>query len=112
MVMNPVGTLETAKATNPLTQLLTFGQSIWLDYIRRDLLKGGELQRLIEEDGLGGMTSNPTIFGKAIGESDEYQDFLDTFSNRTDLDAIFWTRSLIAPTSMPRAVMKCSLSVT
>ena len=39
--MNPVGTLETAKATNPLTQLQTFGQSIWLDYIRRDLLKGG-----------------------------------------------------------------------
>ena len=85
--MNPVDTLETAKAANPLKQLLTFGQSIWLDYIRRDLLKSGELQRLIDEDGLRGMTSNPTIFGKAIGESDEYQDFLDTFANRTDLDA-------------------------
>jgi len=47
--MNPVSTLETAKAVNPLKQLQTFGQSIWLDYIRRDLLKGGELQRLIDD---------------------------------------------------------------
>src|ERR1017187_9178194 len=87
MVMNPVGTLDTAKATNPLTQLLTFGQSIWLDYIRRDLLKGGDLQRLINEDGLRGMTSNPTIFEKAIGGSNQYQDFLDSFAERADLNA-------------------------
>ncbi|HVM91432.1 MAG TPA: bifunctional transaldolase/phosoglucose isomerase [Terriglobales bacterium] len=85
--MNPVDTLETAKAANPLKQLLTFGQSIWLDYIRRDLLKTGELQRLIDEDGLRGMTSNPSIFEKAIGDSNLYQDFLDTFASRTDLDA-------------------------
>ncbi len=85
--MNPVGTLETAKATNPLTQLQTFGQSIWLDYIRRDLLKGGELQRLITEDGLRGMTSNPAIFEKAIAGSTQYQDFLDSLAGRTDLDA-------------------------
>jgi len=85
--MNPVGTLETTKAANPLTQLLTFGQSIWLDYIRRDLLKGGELQRLLTEDGLRGMTSNPTIFEKAIAGSNQYQDFLDSFAGRTDLDA-------------------------
>ena len=85
--MNPVGTLETAKAVNPLKQLLTCGQSIWLDYIRRDLLKGGELQRLIDEDGLRGMTSNPSIFEKAIAASDEYQDFLDSQADRTDLDA-------------------------
>jgi transaldolase/glucose-6-phosphate isomerase len=85
--MNPVSTLETAKAVNPLKQLQTFGQSIWLDYIRRDLLKNGELQRLIDEDGLRGMTSNPSIFEKAIGDSNLYQDFLDTFADRTDLDA-------------------------
>jgi len=85
--MNPVGTLETAKAANPLTQLLTFGQSIWLDYIRRDLLKGGELQRLITEDGLRGMTSNPAIFEKAIAGSTQYQEFLDSLANRPDLDA-------------------------
>src|SRR5229473_2932348 len=86
MVMNPVGTLETAKAVNPLVQLQNFGQSIWLDYIRRDLLKGGELQRLITEDGLRGMTSNPAIFEKAIAESTQYQDFLDSLAGRTDRD--------------------------
>ncbi len=85
--MNPVDTLETAKAANPLVQLQTFGQSIWLDYIRRDLLKGGELQRLITEDGLRGMTSNPAIFEKAIAGSTQYQDFLDSLAGRADLDA-------------------------
>src|SRR5271157_5662319 len=84
--MNPVGTLETAKAANPLTQLQSFGQSIWLDYIRRDLMKNGELQRLITEDGLRGMTSNPSIFEKAIAGG-QYQDFLDSLTGRTDLDA-------------------------
>ncbi len=84
--MNPVGTLETAKAANPLTQLISFGQSIWLDYIRRDLLTGGELQRLITEDD-GGVTSNPSIFEKAIDGSTLYQDFLDKLASRTDLDA-------------------------
>jgi transaldolase/glucose-6-phosphate isomerase len=87
MFMNPVETLETAKAVNPLIQLQNFGQSIWLDYIRRDLLKSGELQRLITEDGLRGMTSNPAIFEKAIVGSTEYQDFLDSLAGRTDLDA-------------------------
>ncbi len=82
--MNPV--LESAKAANPLTQLQTFGQSIWLDYIRRDLMKGGELQRLITEDGLRGMTSNPAIFEKAIAGG-QYQDFLDSLAGRADLDA-------------------------
>ena len=47
---------------NPLQQLGELGQSIWYDYITRDLLRSGELERLIQEDGLRGMTSNPTIF--------------------------------------------------
>src|SRR6267142_566905 len=85
--MNPVETLETSKAVNPLKQLQALGQSIWLDYIRRDLLTGGELKRLIEEDGLRGMTSNPAIFEKAIAGSTLYQDFLDSLTNRADLDA-------------------------
>jgi transaldolase/glucose-6-phosphate isomerase len=82
--MNPVGTLDTA---NPFTQLQSFGQSIWLDYIRRDVLKGGALQRLIAEDGVRGMTSNPAIFEKAIAGSTEYQDFLDALASRSGLDA-------------------------
>ena len=57
---------------NPLQQLGELGQSIWLDYIRRDLIAGGGLRRLIEEDGLRGITSNPAIFEKAIGESHLY----------------------------------------
>jgi len=85
--MNPVDALVAGKAVNPLKQLQTFGQSIWLDYIRRDLLKGGDLQRLIDEDGLRGMTSNPAIFEKAITGSTEYQDFLDSLAGRKDLDA-------------------------
>jgi transaldolase len=57
---------------NPLRQLATLGQSIWLDYIRRDLIASGGLQRLIEEDGLRGMTSNPSIFERAIADSHDY----------------------------------------
>src|ERR1700756_1574638 len=85
--MNPVGTLEASKAVNPLKQLQALGQSVWLDYIRRDLLTGGELKRLIEEDGLRGMTSNPTIFEKAITGSTLYDDLLNSLRSRTDLDA-------------------------
>jgi len=57
---------------NPLKEIAKYGQSIWLDYIRRDLITSGELKRLVEEDGLQGMTSNPTIFEKAIVGSDDY----------------------------------------
>jgi transaldolase len=59
---------------NPLKQLGTLGQSIWLDYIRRDLITSGGLRRLIEEDGLRGMTSNPAIFEKAIVDSRDYEE--------------------------------------
>jgi len=59
---------------NPLKELGTLGQSIWLDYIRRDLMSSGVLRRLIEEDGLRGMTSNPSIFEKAIVESHDYDE--------------------------------------
>jgi transaldolase / glucose-6-phosphate isomerase len=85
--MQPTGVLETAKATNPLKDLLKFGQSVWLDYIRRDLITSGELKRLVEEDGLRGMTSNPAIFEKAIVGSKDYANILDTLKARNDLDA-------------------------
>src|SRR5262245_13219066 len=54
---------------NPLRALQVFGQSVWLDYIRRTLLTSGELRRLIDDDGLRGVTSNPSIFEKAISGS-------------------------------------------
>jgi transaldolase len=57
-----------------LKELGALGQSLWLDYIRRDLISSGELRRLIEEDGLRGMTSNPSIFEKAIADSHDYDE--------------------------------------
>jgi transaldolase/glucose-6-phosphate isomerase len=85
--MQPTGVLENSKATkNPLRQLLTYGQSMWLDYIRRDLFTSGKLKQLITEDGLRGMTSNPSIFEKAIGESSLYDDILRSLASRNDLD--------------------------
>ncbi len=61
---------------NPLRQLERFGQSVWLDYIRRHLLSSPEFRHMIEEDGLKGMTSNPTIFEKAIAGSTDYDEQL------------------------------------
>jgi transaldolase/glucose-6-phosphate isomerase len=84
--MQPTGVLETSKATNPLKALLSYGQSLWLDYIRRDLITGGSLKKMIAEDGLRGMTSNPTIFEKAIAGSSLYDDILKSLASRRDLD--------------------------
>ncbi len=61
---------------NPLRALQTFGQSVWLDYIRRSLITSGELRRLIDEDGLRGVTSNPSIFEKAVAGSADYKEML------------------------------------
>ncbi len=66
--------------TNPLIELEKLGQSVWLDYIRRDLIAAGGLKRLIEEDGLRGMTSNPTIFEKAINECGDYDTDIRTMA--------------------------------
>src|ERR1700675_2309309 len=85
-MMQPTGVLETSKATNPLQALLSYGQSMWLDYIRRDLFTSGKLKVMIAEDGLRGMTSNPSIFEKAIGESALYDDMLAELASRNDLD--------------------------
>jgi transaldolase/glucose-6-phosphate isomerase len=65
-------------SANPLKALLAYGQSAWMDYIRRDLLTGGGLKKYIAEDGLRGMTSNPTIFEKAINGSTLYSDILNS----------------------------------
>ncbi len=63
-------------AKNALWELREQGTSVWLDYIRRSLMTSGELGRLIDEDAVTGMTSNPTIFEKAIGGSSDYDDSL------------------------------------
>ena len=78
---------EGKPSENPLKALLGFGQSVWLDYIRRSLISTGELKRLIEEDGLRGVTSNPSIFEKAITGSTDYSQTLEELEKRKDLDA-------------------------
>lgn len=65
---------------NPLLKLEVFGQSIWLDFIRRGMISSGELKQLIDEDGLSGVTSNPTIFENAIAGSHDYDDAIRTLA--------------------------------
>ncbi len=73
---------------NPLRKIQEFGQSIWLDYIRRDMLVSGELQQLVDEDGLRGVTSNPSIFYKAIAGSDDYTSAINSLAleGKTEID--------------------------
>jgi transaldolase len=77
--MNPVTTPEKTQnigAQSALFGLQKYGQSVWLDYIRRNIILNGELQKLIDQDGLRGITSNPSIFEKAIAGSNDYVDLL------------------------------------
>lgn len=67
-------------ANNPLISLESYGQSIWLDYISRNLLAGGDLQRFIKNDHLKGVTSNPSIFEKAIAKSNDYDQTIRTLN--------------------------------
>ena len=71
-------TIPNTAGTNPLKGLLEYGQSPWMDYIRRDLLTGGGLKKMIDGDGLRGMTSNPAIFEKSITGSTLYNDILQS----------------------------------
>src|SRR6266403_441522 len=78
--------LSIPKEANPLRGLSDFGQSVWLDYIRRSLITSGELKRLVVEDGLRGVTSNPAIFEKAIVGSTDYEAVINS-SESAGLDA-------------------------
>lgn len=74
-------------ANNPLNRLAALGQSIWLDYIHRDLFGSGQLRALIDQDSLTGMTSNPAIFEKAIAQSSAYDEQIRALGGR-NLDAL------------------------
>ena len=76
-----------SKSSNPLRELLGYGQSVWLDNIRRSLLTSGELKHLLDDDGLRGVTSNPAIFEKAIAGSSDYTDLLQSLATQHELDA-------------------------
>jgi transaldolase/glucose-6-phosphate isomerase len=71
-------------ANNPPVDVQQYGQSMWLDFIHRKSLQDGEMQKYIDEYGIVGVTSNPSIFQKAIGESDDYD---ATMMQMLDLDA-------------------------
>jgi transaldolase / glucose-6-phosphate isomerase len=86
--MSSTTTKVSSTVANPLKELNKYGQSVWLDYIRRSLITSGELQRLIDDDGLLGVTSNPAIFEKAITGSTDYTDFLAELQQHKDLDAM------------------------
>src|ERR1039458_12353 len=75
---------------NPLNRLAALGQSVWLDYIHRDLFSSGQLQALIAQDSLTGMTSNPAIFEKAIAQSAAYDEQILALSSvGQDASAIY-----------------------
>ena len=82
--------LSIPKGANPLRGLSEFGQSVWLDYIRRSLISSGELKRLVVEDGLRGVTSNPAIFEKAIVGSTDYAAVIESAeSAKLDAKALY-----------------------
>ena len=74
--------------SNPLKQLGEAGQAVWLDFVQRDMLHDGGLARLVAEDGLTGVTSNPSIFQKAIGGSADYDQALKAFVEASDADPV------------------------
>lgn len=78
-------------ATNRVKQIHSFGQSIWLDFINREIIKSGELKKLIDDDGVRGVTSNPAIFEKAITSRSDYDaDINELAKNTTDNEEIFF----------------------
>jgi transaldolase/glucose-6-phosphate isomerase len=72
---------------NPLLELQHYGQSVWYDFIRRSLITSGEMQKLIDQDGIRGLTSNPSIFEKAIAGSTDYDDAIAALLATGDLNA-------------------------
>ena len=87
--------MSTVPATTPIGRLAELGTSAWLDSIRRSMLTGGELQRLVEEDGVVGVTSNPSIFEKAILGSPDYDERLGELTHNGDgVEEIYWTLAI------------------
>jgi transaldolase / glucose-6-phosphate isomerase len=79
-----------AEKMNPLRQLLVEGQSFWYDNMRRKLLLDGSLKKLVDEDGLRGVTSNPTIFASAVAAADDYDADIEAFTRQNlDIKAMY-----------------------
>src|SRR5437588_7389667 len=79
---------QSQAAANPLAALHHHGQAPWLDFLSRKFIADGSLKKLVERDGVTGVTSNPSIFEKAIGESDDYDDALKSTLEAGDRDVM------------------------
>jgi len=84
-----------ADAASPLKRLSDLGQSVWVDYLSRESIRGGHLQELIDEDSVVGATSNPTIFAKAMSSGNAYDEQLHELADRNpthpaNLEQSFW----------------------
>lgn len=77
---------------NPIIKLEAFGQSVWMDFIRRGMISSGELRKLIQEDGVSGVTSNPSIFEKAIAESHDYDESISALIRKGKSNADIFER--------------------
>lgn len=87
--------MSTVPATTPIGRLAELGTSAWLDSIRRSMLTGGDLQRLVDEDGVVGVTSNPSIFEQAILGSPDYDERLGELTqNGNGVEQIYWTLAI------------------
>src|SRR6202521_3634832 len=93
-------------AKNPLFELYEAGTSVWLDYIRRSLMTSGELKRMIEDDAVVGMTSNPTIFEKAIGGSSDYDEAVKTLIDRGQSDEEIMLSVMVEDIQMAADMLK------
>ena len=76
--------VEAKSSANPFNRLHDYGQAVWLDFLSRRFIAEGGLRKLVDQDGLSGITSNPSIFEKAIGHSDEYDDAISSMLAQCD----------------------------
>ena len=93
--MSSTPTVNAPAATSRLKDLTKLGQSVWLDFIRRSLITSGELQTMVDNDGLGGITSNPAIFEKAITGSSDYTDVIEELQKSDVAPMAFYERIAI-----------------
>src|SRR5579859_1676447 len=80
----------TPNSESPLNRLSALGQSVWIDNLSRDSIRGGHLRELIANDAVVGATSNPTIFEKAMASGTAYEEQLAELDPGLDIEAVFW----------------------
>ena len=83
--------MSVTSTLSPLSRLSKLGQSVWIDYLSRDLIESGELMRLVREDAVVGVTSNPSIFAEALSHTEAYDtQLIEIPEHETNLKEIFY----------------------